>query len=503
MKAGVAVAHLRSAAASSHASLLLIRLGTVILTLLTLRLLAHRMGSGDYNVYIILIQLLAWPASVGLIGMGISVPRTIAAWSSIWSPEAVLVSAASLASLTLLLPLALIVLWSADVSAFVLRDRHWAGAIAMAAIYLATLAPLQLLWNYLLGLKQYRAFVVLELVQSGILPVSIAILDPAAAHVESFLLHYSVGNLVLLAVALAVTMKIRSRATGTKLDFSVRVGIAKELLNVGTPKLISGLFFTLTVSSFPVALRWSGAGLEQTAAASLGLAIAITLSRLAITANALVGFMQIASILKTDRKAVVSAIRQMLTFALAGGFTFAIFSAAAIDLAVGVLIGPAYERQHLFLALGAMFGSLQLVAYVLEIPLDALEPAWRKAAASSVFASGLAAGVALGIATGSLGAAGVVAVYSGILAAFCVVLYLLIRRGFNEPIWPNPALPAYLGYCSIVAFALVFARSQLMNVPAQILVTCIALLVILVLMARFDLFRVAMPGRQAGLVQGE
>jgi len=501
MKAGAAITQLRSAAASSHASLLLVRLATVVLTLLTLRFLAHRMGAGDYNVYIILIQLLAWPASVGLIGMGISVPRTIAAWSSTWTAEAVLASAACLAILTLLLPLALVGLWSSEVSAFVLRDRHWASAIAMAALYLATLAPLQLVWYYLLGLKQYSVYVAMELIQSGILPVSIALLDPGAAHVESFLLHYSIGNLALLAITLAVTITLRTRGTGNPLRFAPAAGIVRELLNVGTPKLISGVFFTLTVSSFPVALRWSGAGLEQTAAASLGLAIAITLSRLAITANALVGFMQIASVLTTDRKAVVSTIRQMLTFALAGGFTFAVFSAAAIDLAVTVLIGPTYERQHLFLALGAMFGALQLVAYVMEIPLDALEPAWRKAAASSVFALLLAASIALGTATGVLGASGVVLAYSAIFGAFCVVLYLLVQARLGERVRPSPVLAVYCAYCSLVALALVIARAQLVSVPAQVFAACIAVFLIMFLMARFGLFQVAMPGGSARLVQ--
>jgi O-antigen/teichoic acid export membrane protein len=480
-----------------------VRLATVVLTLLTLRFLAHRMGAADYSVYIIVIQLIAWPASIGLLGMGISVPRTIAAHSSNWSPESVLVSAACLAAVTLLLPLVVVGFASPEVSAFVLRDRHWAPAVATGALYLATLAPLQLLLYYLIGLKHFQWYVAMELVQSGLIPVSIAILDPASAHVESFLLHYSVANIGLFAIALGLVLNSRRRAAVAKLDFTPKWAAAKELLNVGTPKLISGLYFTLTVSSFPVALRWSGAGLEQTAAASLGLAIAITLSRLAITANALVGFMQLASDATSNRRALVAPVRRMLTFALAGGFTFAVFSAVAIDLAVRVLIGPAYERQHLFLVLGAMFGSLQLVGYVVEIPMDAFAPAWRKAAASLIFAAVLATVIALGIATGVLDAVGVVVAYWSIFAAFCVVLYLLVQRAFDEPIRPDPVLLIYLGCCSAVAISLVVARASLPNVLVQVVACGVAVALILTLMAFFGLFKVGIARGAAVEVQGE
>jgi hypothetical protein len=193
----------------------------------------------------------------------------------------------------------------------------------------------------------------------------------------------------------------------------------------------------------------------------------------------------------------------MLTFALAGGFTFALFSAAAIDLAVSVLIGPAYERQHLFLALGAMFGALQLVAYVIEIPLDALEPAWRKAAASAAFGVTLAVVITFGIAAGLLGPSGVLVAYSLIFAAFCFVLYLLVQRGFSEPIRPNPVLAVYLGYCAFVGLGLVITRTQITNLPAQVIASGVAVFMIMALMGRFGLFRVGIAGGAPRLVQGE
>lgn len=501
MRPRAAVAQLRRAAASSHASLVGIRLTTVVLTLVTLRFLSHRMGSGDYSVYIITIQLLAWPMSLGLIGMGISIPRTIAARSSKWAPEAVLTSAALLAAATLVLPLVLIAVLSPEVSGIVLKDRHWAPAIAQAALYMATLAPVQLVSYYLVGLKHFRAFVAMELIQSGVVPVLLALFDPGAVHIELFLFHYSLGNLALLLVTIGLTGASRSSEGLAGPHFIPSRAIVKELLNTGTPKLISGLFFTLTVSSFPVALRWSGAGLEQTAAASLGLAIALTLSRLAITANALAGFMHIASVNVADRKSALNAARQMLTFALAGGFTLAMLSAAAIDLAVSVLIGPAYERQHLFLGLGAVFGSLYFVAYAIEIPLDALEPAWEKAAASSVFAIILAALIPLGVGWGILGTTGVLAAYWAIFALFCLVLYFLVQRAFADPIRPDPVLLRYVGYCVIVTLALVVGRTYLPGLPAQVVVGCAAVFLILLLMARFGLFRTGMAG--PSLMQSE
>src|SRR6202171_3456028 len=118
----------------------------------------------------------------------------------------------------------------------------------------------------------------------------------------------------------------------------------------------------------------------------------------------------------------------------------------------------------------------------MESAVDALEPAWRKAAASSVFALLLAASIALGTATGVLGASGVVLAYSAIFGAFCVVLYLLVQARLGERARASPGLPVSCAYSPLVALALAIARAQRVSVPAQVFAACIAVFLIMFLM---------------------
>jgi hypothetical protein len=415
-------------AASTHVGLIVVRFATMLVTLAALRVLGSKMPSHEFSAYLILLQLIGWIVAGGLIGMGVSVPRTIASNRQSYAAESVLTTAAVIAIAMLALPIAALIAWPSGVAHLTFRDRTLHSVVTAGALFVLSLGPILLFMYYFLGLLQFRIPVFIEFVQSGILALSLAILLARPLSASSFLRWYSLGNVALLVVLLAFARRERRMRAQVRGSWAPRAAVAGELLNTGVPKFFSGLFLLFLGAALPVGMRWAGATVAQAAAAALGMSLFVSASRLAATSNALVSFMRMISHGGEDPAAARVVAARVVTVAIGFAVCIVVFGAGFGDLVVRVLVGPVYEHQGEFINIGAALGGTYFAIYLLEVPLDALASIWNKAALSAACAFVASTLIVAGIATGVLGPLGVAGCLFGAAVATIVLLLALIRR---------------------------------------------------------------------------
>lgn len=368
-------------------ALFLMRGATMVMGIVLLRLLGHALASEEYDIFIISKQIIGWFVAFSFMGMATALPRTIVANSELKSAEGIYLSAMFLIVPSILLLVIAAWLFPDAIAVVVFKDAQWSRMIAPLALLTACIATMSMLNLYYRGVNKFSAAMGLELVSQGIVPVGLVLLIHHTISLARYLYYYII---ILCALGAVLMFWLLWASDKVELFKSLRRSseIIKQLLNYGMPKLMSGVYLMFILGLIPVALRWSGATLNQAAASGLGVSLGVTVSAILLTINSTLTFNDIVYYYVNDREKCARAVGTLVQLALVVGSGLIFIGLAGTDVIVHYLIGPMYDGNAMFLNIGAAIGFSYYVIGVLEIPLDAIKPPWNKASASALMLVG-------------------------------------------------------------------------------------------------------------------
>jgi len=481
---------------SSSESLFLIvaRGATVAGGVLALRLLSQKMPASHFDAYVIGRQVMTWLVAVGFMGMATALPRAIVARSRGVGPRTILFCSAGLVAAALLIPLTIIVLAPRTFSRLLFGAPDWASLAKPFSILIVATAVFSLLQLYCRGLYWFKSVVLVGLLCVGVVPVLLVSVMHRPVLVQDFLFLYGVVLLILCSVGFGVLLLQKNRQGSETFALARVLGVARDLLNFGVPKLLSGIVQMCCIGLTPVALIWAGATMRRAAAAALGLAVGVMVSRLALTATGLVTFNQIVAAKEGKSDSLPEIVRNLLRVSVGLGFVLCLFGGIGADVIVSTFIGRAYEGYRGLLNLGAAVGFLFFSTYMLEIPLDAISPPWSKAKASVILFFAGCAVIVAGVKLSFLGPVGVISVIGLSLLALAVFLFFSLKRRMCLRGVLDARLGLYIALALLSCGAFVMVRLLTSNRWLQVSALGAAATIVLVLFYRAGFLSVLLGG---------
>lgn len=346
--------------------------------ILLLRLLSGVLVPNDYDVFIISKQLIGWFVAFSFMGMATALPRTIVANAATRLPQGILLLANVLVLPSIVLLVVFAGLFPEKIAVVVFRDVIWQKAIFPLSLLTIFISSISLMNLYYRGIHKFKTALGLELLSQGIIPVGLVLFLLPPVSLAQYLYYYS----ALLGAISAILMGWLFLAAGAGSLLRSLKGASemlKQLLNYGVPKLVSGVYQMCVLGLIPVALRWSDASLNQAAAAALGITLGVSASAILLTINSTMTFNDVVHHYVVDKNKCGLIITNLMHMAVVIGFGLVGLGMLGADVIIHYLIGPIYDESALYLNAGAATGFLYYVIGILEIPLDATTPPWKKA----------------------------------------------------------------------------------------------------------------------------